>query len=258
MRIECPVCKHKISEEYCFVCSNCNHQIPDLTPEEKANLRLEYQEINHGIRHIEIGWWGVGAILIPITFGVLYKCIGNLQVLIFGVFSILVLWWIYILFTKYVHMKELQLMDRAKEIEKLLDMKYIKYGDERRIEKVSKDCITKGNNTFFKKLNWLYKKLNWPYEKMPPNFRFYDFMYILCLVVSIVCIIMIVCQLKGCFALKSSNPQTVEQSETSEKLLKLPDGVEFPEDIRYKIRYDKAKQRLVFKGVMSKEKKLNY
>ncbi|MGR3309665.1 MAG: hypothetical protein ACUZ77_02720 [Candidatus Brocadiales bacterium] len=47
--------------------------------------------------------------------------------------------------------------------------------------------------------------------------------------------------------------------ETSEKLVRLPDEVKFPEDLRNKIRYDdpndNPKQRLIFKGIMSEEGK---
>lgn len=44
-------------------------------------------------------------------------------------------------------------------------------------------------------------------------------------------------------------------NETAEKLVKLPDGIEFPEDLKNKIRYDNANQLLIFKGIMSQEEK---
>lgn len=45
------------------------------------------------------------------------------------------------------------------------------------------------------------------------------------------------------------------RNETSAKLEKLPDGVEFPEDLQNKIRYDAPRKLLIFKGVMTKDEK---
>lgn len=36
MLIECPECKHKVSKEYCFVCSNCNYQIKIPTDKDRT------------------------------------------------------------------------------------------------------------------------------------------------------------------------------------------------------------------------------
>lgn len=191
MLIECPACKHKVSKEYCFVCPNCNHRIKEPTPtqEEHANLRLEYQEINHWARHIEIAWWAVGGLLLPLTFGVFYKGIGSMQILAPGGFLIVVFWWLYMIFTKYIQLKELQIVDRAKKIEEKLGMEYYKKElDETEKDKMYNDFIDKGINILFN------RRL---FKKMSLNFRFYDFMYTVCFTISIVWIIIITFQSVG-------------------------------------------------------------
>ena len=40
MLIECPECKHKVSEEHCFVCPDCNHRIKVPTTEDKAQRHI--------------------------------------------------------------------------------------------------------------------------------------------------------------------------------------------------------------------------
>lgn len=54
---------------------------------------------------------------------------------------------------------------------------------------------------------------------------------------------------------KIGTRQETIEPETFEKLVKLPDGVEFPEDLKNKIRYDNSTQLLIFKGIMSQEEK---
>lgn len=45
------------------------------------------------------------------------------------------------------------------------------------------------------------------------------------------------------------------RTETSERLSILPAGIEFPEDLKNKIRYDESRQLLIFKETMSEEEK---
>lgn len=48
----------------------------------------------------------------------------------------------------------------------------------------------------------------------------------------------------------------INSNETCEKLEVMPDGVDFPSNIKHKISYDSKIKQLIFKGIMSKEEKV--
>lgn len=149
-------------------CKLLESRLNQKETEMKASLRLEYQEIHHWLRHIEFSWWGVGALLIPITVAVMYKGATNLIILVVGGFAVLVVWVGYMKFTKFVLLRELSFMKRLIEIESKLGIEFMTSDDDR-----FKDI---DENKAKKLLSNRFARMFFFECKMAKDYRFPDFM----------------------------------------------------------------------------------
>lgn len=175
---------------------------------EEKKLKLEIlKDIHRHIidlsRHTETAWWAVAAILIPITAGGFlvafqvnpdnsnFKYPPSFQ-LATGVCSI-VIWWLYICFTKNAMLKSKGWEEQAKEIEKELNFKFIS-GDG---ELESEDAKLKAEARQKKKakeivwINNLYDDtplfpLNGLFTSLPSGMRFDVFVTFIALLITIV------------------------------------------------------------------------
>lgn len=118
-----------------------------MTDEEKeflSTLRVELQEINLWMRHQEVAWWALTAILLPITAGAFYAVISPSIsapfVLIIGI-AIIVMWTLYILLTKYVYYKSNKFRKYANEIKKDLQVENLQDLEDK---KFPRDCFEHG------------------------------------------------------------------------------------------------------------------
>lgn len=99
--------------------------------ERFANLRLEYQEISHWGRHIEVFWWGVGAILLPVTAGGIYYGLkgSEYEIIIVGV-PLVIIWALYLAFTKFIYELSGEFRCRLRKIEG--ELKEIKFWTDKK------------------------------------------------------------------------------------------------------------------------------
>lgn len=149
------------------------------------NLREEYRQINLWLRHLEITWWGIAAVIFPLTAGTIYFSITNeiqnsLNIILFIIIAII--WTGYIFYTKYVLMKAYKWGVRIKDIEKGLNITFAtKYGEP------TKDDIENFLNDYFPK-DRLQRCL---YKHLPFGIRFDKVMVVIWVI--IIAFVLLIC-----------------------------------------------------------------
>lgn len=135
-----------------------------------ANLRLEYQEISHWARHTEVAWWAVIALLISITAAAIYRVTMQAEFTIADLMGLplIIIWFLYISFTKLFLLRERERLDRLREIE--TDLKGMNFWKSYQIipnnvdEQDFIDAFFPNGNS----LNWRERAITYPLRWMFP------------------------------------------------------------------------------------------